>query len=149
MRDNAKVLLQAHYQYPQKDGESCMKRHPVQSSRREHPQLRRHRRLWGLSAKELSKLLGIKDPAQLSRIEHGKRPPKIEVALASQALFGVSPAEMFPHLYALAEERIMRHIAERHLALADSTTPSGMRKRELYETALNRAVTRPDSQNAV
>ena len=149
LRDNAKVLPQALYQYPQKNRESCMKRKSVRSSRTVYPQLRKHRRLWGLSAKELSCLFGIKPSAQLSRIEHGKRPPSIEVAFACQVLFGVEPSTMFPHLYALAEDRIMRHIAERHLALADSITPSGIRKRELYEAALNRAVTRPDSQNAV
>jgi transcriptional regulator with XRE-family HTH domain len=104
-----------------------------------------HRRTWGLSAKELTVLLGLKDPAQLSRIEHGKRPPNLEVAFASQALFGANPDQMFPHLYALAEDRMMRFIAERHLALAHSTTIRAKRKRELFEAAMARAVARPDT----
>jgi transcriptional regulator with XRE-family HTH domain len=113
------------------------------------PKLRKHRRHWGLSAKELTVLLGLTNPAQLSKIEHGKRPPTVEVALASQALFGVAPAEMYPQLSALAEDRLMRYIAERHLALAHSITATGKRKRELYETALSRAVSRPDSFRSV
>lgn len=122
-----------------------MKKESASGQRNPNPNLRRHRRLWGLSAKELSVLLGLPDAAQLSRIEHGKRPPSIEVALASQVLFGVTPAEMFPQIYALAEDRMMRYIAERHLALAHSITATGKRKRELYEAALNRAVSRPES----
>ena len=128
---------------------SCMKRSTVKKSRAARCQLRRHRRTWGLSGKELASILGIRSPAHLSRIEHGKRTPRIEVALACQALFGISPAQMFPQIYALVEDRIIRNIAERHLALADSITLTGKRKREFYEATLARAVKRPDGPDAV
>lgn len=126
-----------------------MKKESAPGSRNPIPHLRKHRRLWGLSAKELTVLLGLKDPARLSRLEHGKRTPSIEVAFACQVLFGVEPSKMFPQLYALAEDRMMRYIAERHLALAHSITATGKRKRELYEAALARAVNRPDSCRGV
>ena len=111
--------------------------------------LRKHRRLWGLTSKRLALLIGLKSASHLSRIEHGKRPPKIEVALACQVIFGVPPAEMFPHVYARVEDRVMRNIGQFHSALEQSTSPSGIRKRELCELALKRAVENPRSPEGV
>ena len=111
--------------------------------------LRKHRRLWGLTTKRLATLLGLRSRSHLSRIEHGKRPPKIEVAFACQVLFGVPPTEMFPHVYTRVEERVMRNIVQLHSALEQSTSLSAKRKRKLCELALKRAVENPDNSEGV
>lgn len=106
--------------------------------------VRTHRRLWGLTVKELAALIGLKSVPNMSRIEHGKRAPKIEVALACQVIFGIPPAEMFPHVYTLVEDRVMWNISQLHLALENTTSPAGLRKRELCERALKRATEKPN-----
>lgn len=107
--------------------------------------LRTHRRVWGLTQQELADLMGFKSATHVSRIENGKRAPTMESALACQAIFGIPPSAMFPHAYDLVEERVVRDLYRRHLALCDTTSPSEMRKRELFSLALERAVTSPDS----
>lgn len=100
--------------------------------------LRTHRRTWGLTQRELGCLIGSASSAQISLYENGKRAPKIEVALACQAIFGVAPSIMFPDTYALVEEEVMRNMAQMDLALQNTTNPSDLRKRELFSLALSR-----------
>lgn len=104
--------------------------------------LRTHRRVWGLTQPELASLLGLQSASHLSRIEHGKYAPTVEVALACQVIFGIPPSAMFPHVYTLIEEEVVRNIYNFHLALGKTNTLSGLRKRELCELALTRAVTK-------
>ena len=101
--------------------------------------LRTHRRVWGLSQRELAPLLGFKSQSQVSRIEHSKCAPTVESALACQVLFGIPPATMFPHLFDQVEERVIRDVYEGHEALSDTTSPSELRKRELFSLTLDRA----------
>ncbi len=105
--------------------------------------LRTHRHVWGLTQPELAKLLGLKSPSHMSRIEHSKRAPRIEVALACQVIFGIPPSAMFPHAYTLVEDRVMWNISQLHLALENTNSLSGLRKRELCELALKRATAGP------
>ena len=91
--------------------------------------LRTHRRIWGLTQPELASLLGLRSASHLSRIEHGKYAPKIEVAIACQVIFGIPPSAMFPQVYTLVEEEVVRNIYGYHLALGSTSTPSGLRKR--------------------
>ena len=100
--------------------------------------LRTHRRVWGLTVKELASLIGLRSASHMSRIEHGKRSPKVEVALACQVIFGIPPSAMFPHVYTLVEDRVMWNICQLHSALEKTTSLSGLRKRELCELALKR-----------
>ncbi len=111
--------------------------------------LRTHRRLWGLSVKELASLIGLRSASHLSRIEHSKRTPKVEVAFACQVIFGVPPSEMFPHVYSLVEDRVMWNIYQLHSALEKTTSLSGLRKRELCDLALKRATGKPDALEGV
>lgn len=101
--------------------------------------LRTHRRVWGLTAKELASLVGFKNASQMSRIENSKRPPRVEVALACQVIFGVPPSAMFPDVYTQVEDRVMWNICQLHSALQNTTSLAGLRKRELCEIALKRA----------
>src|SRR5713101_7245594 len=94
--------------------------------------LRTHRRVWGLTQRELASLLGFESAAHVSRIENGKRAPTVESALACQVIFGIPPSAMFPHAYDVVEERVVREVYRRHSALTDTTSPSEQRKRELF-----------------
>jgi len=104
--------------------------------------LRTHRRVWGLTQQELASLMGFESATHVSRIENGKRPPTVESALACEVIFGIPPSAMFPHSYALVEERVIRDIYRLHLALRDTTIPSELRKRELFSLALDRAISK-------
>lgn len=110
--------------------------------------LRTHRRNWGLTQKELASLIGTTS-GQISRYERGKRPPKFEVALACQAIFGVPPSTMFPDTYALVEEEVVRNTYRMDLALENTTSTLGLRKRELFSLALQRAIENPSPQTEV
>lgn len=111
--------------------------------------LRTHRRNWGLTQKELAKLIGTASSVQISRYENGKRAPKLEVAFACQVIFGVPPAIMFPDAYALSEEEVMRNMYQMDLALSNTTSLSGIRKRELFDFALKRALSASRSHKEV
>ena len=89
--------------------------------------------------------MGFESAAHVSRIENGKRAPTIESALACQVIFGIPPSVMFPHAYDLVEERIIRDIYRLHLALENTTNPLGLRKRELFSLALDRAINSPNT----
>ena len=105
--------------------------------------LRTHRRNWGLTQRELAGLIGTVSSAQISRYENSKRAPKVEVALACQVIFGVPPSMMFPDAYALVEDEVMRNIYRADLAQNNTTSLSGLRKRELFGLALQRVVRHP------
>lgn len=104
--------------------------------------LRTHRRVWGLTQRELASLIGFESAAHMSRIENGKRAPTVESALACEVIFGISPSAMFPHAYSLIEERVIRDIYQLHLALRDTSIPSELRKRELFSLVLDRSISK-------
>ena len=104
--------------------------------------LRTHRRNWGLTQRDLAELIGTVSTVQIGRYENGKRDLGIEVALACQVIFGVPPAIMFRHSYTLVEEEVMRNMKRLDLALENTTSPAGLRKRELFSMALHRAISR-------
>lgn len=111
--------------------------------------LRTHRRAWGLTQSELASLLGLSSGTQVSRIEKSKRAPGLATALACQVIFGISPAELFPHAYAEVEERTIRQIYLLHQNLEKRSTSAELRKWELCEGALKRATTRANNQQGV
>ena len=110
--------------------------------------LRRHRRAWGLTQREIASLVGLRSTAHVSRIEHGKRPPSLEAALACQVIFGIPPDALFPHVYHFVEEKTMRNVYKEHRRLENTTKPVEIRKRELYALALSRAITRSGNSHA-
>ena len=111
--------------------------------------LRPHRRLWGLTQRELASLFGLRSTAHIYRIEYGKSTPTMKVALACQAIFGIPPSVMFPHVHALVEERVMRNIYRLHLALSNTTNLSGLRKRELCALVSKRAISKPNKLKGI
>lgn len=104
--------------------------------------LRTHRRAWGLTQKELARLIGLQSPSHVSRLEHGKckRGPSYETALACQVLFGIEPRDIHPAIHREVEDRVIRACYRMHQGLENSTNLSDLRKRELLETTLQRAI---------
>ena len=102
--------------------------------------LRTERRKWGLTQRELAKLLGGKSRTQVSRLERGERAPSVESLLSCLVLFGASAPALFPHLYSHIEERVLRDAAALLEELADDTSRKSTRKRELLKLALARAI---------
>ena len=111
--------------------------------------LRTHRRVWGLTRLDLASLFGLRSAGHISRLEHGKRAPSVEVALACQVIFGITPSAMFPHVHTLIEEKVMRNIYRLHSALSDSKKLSELRKRELCSVILQRAISKPNKLQGV
>lgn len=99
--------------------------------------LRLHRRSWGLSQQELADLLGFESAAHISRLEHDKRTPGLETALACATLFGVSLPELFPRLAAEMETRLKTRVSQLHEGLFHTTSLFGLRKRELLRHVLS------------
>ena len=106
--------------------------------------LRTHRRLWGLSQKECASLLGLSSGSQVSRIEKNKRTPTLRVAIACQVIFGIPPAALFPNLYQKVEEDTITRIYQVYEGIEKSSTSCDLRKKELCERALERAVKNND-----
>ncbi|MGE0356502.1 MAG: helix-turn-helix transcriptional regulator [Burkholderiales bacterium] len=113
--------------------------------------LRTYRRVWGLTQRELATLLGLQSPSHVSRLEHGKckRGPSYETALACQVLFGIEPRDMHPAIHRAVEERVMRACYLMHQGIEHSTSLSDLRKRELLELALRRAIKRDSATSRV
>ena len=111
--------------------------------------LRTHRRVWGLTQRELGSLLELRSRVHISRIEHGKSAPSMKVALACQVIFGIPPSVMFPHIHTFVEERVMRNIYRFRLALRNTTNLSELRKRELCALVLKRAVSKSNKLEGV
>jgi transcriptional regulator with XRE-family HTH domain len=102
--------------------------------------LRRERRKWGFTQKELAFLAGLKSRAQISALEHGTARPTAQQLLVFQQLFGMTAAQLFPQLVTESEEfadRQMRILIER--TEIDSTLRA-QRKHVLLRQSLSRAV---------
>lgn len=97
--------------------------------------LRTHRRTWGLSQQELADLLGMESRTHISRIEHGKRTPTMETALACSTLFGVPLGILFPQTAVQIEERLRERLS-RFEGMLKTTTLAEERKRDLCARAL-------------
>lgn len=77
--------------------------------------LRPHRRRWALTQDELGDLLGYETGATISALERNIREPSLRAAHGLAIIFGVSPAEIFPHLHRTTQNEV------------------GTRARDLYE----------------
>lgn len=108
----------------------------------DHGYLRTHRRKWALTQEELAFLLGRKSSTQVSRLEQGKRIPGMDIVLACEVLFGVTPSSFFPKFYADIEEAVLSRAAMLYKRLDKETSRVAMRKKEFLSVALKRAITR-------
>jgi transcriptional regulator with XRE-family HTH domain len=110
--------------------------------------LHTHRLRSALSEQELANLLGLKSASAISRFETGARSPTIAAALACQVLFDVTPAALFPKLYANVEEAVMRNAHVLYQKLQGNPSPGTRAKLDFLEAAQKRALDRAAKLNA-
>jgi DNA-binding XRE family transcriptional regulator len=103
-------------------------------------QLRRVRRTWGLSQKELAYVLEL-TRQHVSAIERAKRAPSRAVLIACQVVFGEHLRELFPKLWNDAEEAVVRSLYALKLRLSKESSAVAARKEQFVDAALQRAVT--------
>ena len=102
--------------------------------------LRRERRKWGLTQRELARLVGIKSRAQISMLEHGLATPTTEQLLAFQFLFGMTTAQLFPQLVDRSQDIVLQEVTAMIEATETDTTLRAQRKNTLLRQTLSRAV---------
>lgn len=68
--------------------------------------LRTLRRSWGLTQREMARLIGADSPSTVSRIERGRREPSLAILIRYQLLFGRTTKMLFPHSYGEEEDRL-------------------------------------------
>jgi transcriptional regulator with XRE-family HTH domain len=102
--------------------------------------LRVKRRTWSLNQQELADLIGGISRSQISRIEREEKPPSGQVLTACQFLFGCPPEDIFPSLYAAAEDQVMRGAYELYQRVENDQSPKGLAKKEFLDRLLQRAV---------
>lgn len=92
----------------------------------------------GLTAQELSVLLGQRSSTAISKIESGDRVPTLEIAMALQVIFGLPPKSVFPEYYEYVEDRAMRRARDVYEELEGATDSRSAAKRELLEAMAGR-----------
>lgn len=118
-------------------------------SSRVHCYLRRERRKWALTQKELAFLLEKTSSAHMSRLEHCKRPPSVRILIACEVLFGIPARKLFPKLYADIEESVLARAATIYETLERDFGRAATKKKELLSALLKRAITRLNSNEGI
>ena len=95
--------------------------------------VRTFRQRHALSEDELAFLINQRSHTVISRYEVGRRVPNLESALALQALFRQEPRQMFPGLYELVEEGVMRRAKALMDQIGSKSDPRSGAKREFLE----------------
>jgi len=101
--------------------------------------LRTHRRQWGLTQKELARLIGRKGHERVAGVERAKALPNAAEILAYSVLFGVKPADLFSAFYEGVEERLIEAAYSLDEDLREDTSQRATRIRKLLREALARA----------
>lgn len=99
--------------------------------------LRKHRLQAALSLHEVSELLGVSKNA-LSRYELGLRVPPAEVLIASEIVFGVSGATLFPALHNGVDEDLPARALALRDRLAGRSDPAAQKKLALISGIADR-----------
>ena len=86
-----------------------------------HNYIRTHRRMAGLSQRELGHILGHKDDGPVSRHERSRAIPPLLTALAYEAIFHVPVGELFPGVMDAVGMSVEDRIREFKRELEDSS----------------------------
>lgn len=105
-----------------------------------HYYLRKARREWALTQKELSFLLGRKSASSVSRLEQCERNPCAAILFACEVLLERPPRALFPKLYAQIEEQVLIRAAKLYEALEKESSKEALRKKEFLSAVLKRAI---------
>lgn len=83
--------------------------------------LRSHRRMSGLTQRELASVIGYLTRFQIARHEESSAIPAFIVAISYEVVFRVPISELFPGLYRSVEARIEEQLAQLERDLQEST----------------------------
>ncbi len=97
------------------------------------------RKRHGLSEDELAGLVGQRSGRAIRWFEAGDRWPSLEVAFALQILFDQVPHQLFPGLFEIAQDKLMRRAADMLFDLEGRRDRRSLAKRELLESLPHRA----------
>lgn len=100
--------------------------------------LRAYRRSAGFTQDELARLAGIESRSHLSRVETGKRIPKLEQLLRYEVLFGISIEKMFPKVCTRTLNGLWEDIQQELDAFRGSHDLAAARKRAILKKAQER-----------
>jgi transcriptional regulator with XRE-family HTH domain len=108
--------------------------------------LRTYRLHSGLTQPELARLLGIKSASHVSRLERGKREPTTPIIIACTVIFGGQVADIFPAIFAVIEEDVVRRAYEFYLDLQGKPGKTVKLKLDFIQALLDRAPAQRDEQ---
>lgn len=94
--------------------------------------VRTFRQRHSLSEDELAFLITQQSPSAVSKFETGRRLPNLYTALALQILFRQEPRQLFPGLYEMVLDELMRRVKELLDRLVGDD-PRTVAKREFLE----------------
>lgn len=100
--------------------------------------LRTFRQQKCLTQNELGFLLGVIGDT-VSNYERGKRQPPLEVVMATEVIFGISPRRLLPRLYSDIEAEVMGRASRLDERLADGNHKQAREKRTLLREMIERA----------
>ncbi|MGZ5799589.1 MAG: helix-turn-helix domain-containing protein [Burkholderiaceae bacterium] len=100
--------------------------------------LRTCRRSAGLTQSEVSRLMGFQSRTHLSRMERGKRIPRLEQALRYEYLFGVPLQKIAPNLCNKALNGLWENIEDELRSCERRTDPKSRRKYDMLSRAKER-----------
>lgn len=103
---------------------------------------RRWRRTAAFKQKEIARLLGLKGPAQVSRIERGSRVPGLSLAIGLEVLTGAPLHEIVPPFYEQVEEETLARITMMLMEMEESTHPRSIAKCKHLRSCQARVITR-------
>lgn len=100
--------------------------------------LRTYRRSAGFTQCEISRLMGFENRSNLSRVERGKRIPKLEQALRYEFLFGVPIEKLVPGLCDQVLNGLWEDIETQLGACESAKNPKSKRKCDILRAAKDR-----------
>lgn len=83
--------------------------------------LRYHRKISGLTQRELAEILGSIGARQIAKLENQKATPSFLVAVGYHKVFGATIAELFPGFVETVGANVEQRISEMERRLHDST----------------------------
>lgn len=109
--------------------------------------VRRNRRRWGLTQRELALLLGLSSSTAVSRIERSKRTPSTATLIACSIVFGLSVPELFPLLQKEIEEAVLGTAKDLYEQLDAKNDKQWELKRKLFKEILARVIKQHNQKN--
>ena len=100
--------------------------------------LRRLRRSYALTQKDLANLLGVKSPDYIAKLEKGLRRPSTGIVMRLVILFDLAITSLFPDVHEEASVELDKLVRSQVQQLAGTSSLRNKRKLEFYEAILSK-----------